>query len=78
MKNDLLSALKRKYNNCLKRNRNAEEYFKTHTVAECMKHLNLFNQVVQELSILITEIEAAMGKKMTHYEIINGFKLGGE
>ena len=73
-----LALLKQKYNYNLNRNRNAEEYFKTHTVAECEKYLKLFNEVTNELSILIVKIEATMGKKMTTYEKVNGFKLGGE
>lgn len=76
--NNVLLTLKQRYNKCLKRNRGAEEYFETHTVEECLKYLNLFNQVTNELSNLITQIEATMGKKMTTYEKLNGFKLGGE
>lgn len=78
MENDTLSILKQRYNRCLKRNRNAEEYFKAHTVEECLKYLPLFNQVAQEISNLIYQIEDTMGKKMTRYERVNGFKLGGE
>jgi hypothetical protein len=78
MKNDVLPTLKMRYNKCLNRNRNAEEYFRTHSVEECLKYLNLFNQVTQELSNLIELIEEAMGKKMTSYEKLNGFQLGGE
>lgn len=73
-----LALLKQKYNYNLNRNRNAEEYFTTHTVAECEKYLKLFNQVTQELSNLMFQIEAIIGKKMTEYEKINGFKAGGE
>ncbi|WP_236894776.1 hypothetical protein [Clostridium beijerinckii] len=73
-----LIELKKKYNAALDRNKNAEEYFKKHKVAECLKYLNLFNEVVIELSLLIVEIEALTGKNMTHYEKINGFKLGGD
>lgn len=73
-----LSLLKQKYNYNLNRNRNAEKYFKTHTVQECLKYLNLFNQITNELSNLIIHIEAVMGKKMTTYEKLNGFELGGE
>lgn len=76
--NNILPTLKQRYNKCLNRNRNAEEYFKTHTVEECLKYLNLFNQVTQELSSLIFQIEAIMRKKMTTYEKTNGFQLGGE
>lgn len=78
MKNDILPVLKMRYNKCIKRNKAAEEYFKTHTVEECLKYLNLFNQVTQDISNLIIQIEEIMGKKMTHYEKINGFKLGGD
>lgn len=73
-----LALLKQKYNYSLNRNRNAEEYFKNHTVAECEKYLKLFNNVTQEISNLIIQIEATMGKKMTTYEKLNGFKLGGD
>ena len=70
-----LMELKKKYNVALERNKKAEEYFKAHTVSECLKYLNLFNQVTQELSNLIIKIESVIGKSMTHYEKINGFKL---
>lgn len=85
MKNDVLLILKQRYNTCLIRNRNAEEYFKTHTVEECLNKsykngtpLDIFNQVVKELSNMIIQIETIMGKNMTTYEKLNGFKLGGE
>lgn len=80
--NDKLSALKYQYNNALERNKKAEEYFKNHTVEECINKqykngtaLDIFNQVVKELSGLTIEIEAVMGKYMTTYEKLNGFKL---
>lgn len=79
---DRLAALKRQYNNALERNKNAEEYFRTHTVEECLYKkfkngtaLDIFNQVTRELSRLIIQIEDAMGNKMTQYEKLNGFKL---
>lgn len=43
MKDDLLVILKCRYNKCLNRNRNVEEYFKIYKVEECLKYLNLFN-----------------------------------
>ncbi|WP_271814213.1 hypothetical protein [Clostridium beijerinckii] len=70
-----LIELKKKYNAALDRNKNAEEYFKNHTVEECLKYLDLFNEVVKELSSLIIQIEISMGKHMTEYEKLNGFKL---
>ena len=36
---------------------------------------DLFSEVAADLSKLIIEIEKNMGKKMTRYEILNGFKL---
>lgn len=86
MKNDILPVLKMRYNKCLKRNRAAEEYFKTHTVEECLgtfknKYgeeiviLDWFNKLVNELSLLIIQIEVAMEQHMTEYEKLNGFKL---
>ncbi|WP_252214457.1 hypothetical protein [Clostridium sp. VAP41] len=73
MEKQQLTFLKKKYNEKLERNKNAEKYFKEHTVSECLKQLNLFNQVVQELSNLKIEIEQLIGRKMTKNEILNGF-----
>ena len=81
-----LVELKKKYNECLKRNQKAEEYLMSHTIEECEKPLkivygksfdtfDLFSEVAADLSKLIIEIEKNMGKKMTRYEILNGFKL---
>lgn len=88
MKNDVLLTLRIRYNKCLERNRKAEYYLKTHTVKECLGSikkkngeeiiiLDVFNEVVRDLSNLIIEIEKVMGKNMTTYERLNGFKLGG-
>lgn len=82
-----LIDLKRKYNECLKRNQKAEEYLMSHTFEECdskkrdrktgkvFSAFTLFDEVTTDLSKLILEIEKNMGKKMTRYEILNGFKL---
>lgn len=72
---DKLSALKYQYNQALERNKKAEEYFKMHTVSECLKYLDLFNEVVKELSNLIIQIEVTINQHMTEYEKLNGFKL---
>lgn len=72
---DQLIELKKKYNEKLKRNKNAEQWFKEHSVEECMQQLNLFNQVVQELSSLMKEIESMTYRKMTQHEILNGFEV---
>ena len=86
MEKDLMS-LKKKYNECLERNKKAEEYLTKHTFEECdVKKENrntgkvysaftLFDEVNVDLSKLIIEIEKNMGKKMTRYEILNGLKL---
>lgn len=84
--NDVLAALKEKYNKCLDRNKNAEEYLKAHTVKQCEKEIeikgkgigknafDLFNEVVIDLSNLRFKIEQIIYRDMTHEEIINGFK----
>jgi hypothetical protein len=66
---DKIAALKRQYNNTLERNKKAEEYFQTHTIEECLNKkfkngtaLDIFNQVVIDLSNLIIKIEDIMGK----------------
>lgn len=89
MEKDLMS-LRKKYNECLERNKKAEKYLMSHTCEECeakfkRKKINgedeeittfeLFSEVAVDLSKLIIEIEKNMGKKMTRYEILNGFKL---
>jgi hypothetical protein len=38
-----------------------------------MKYLKLFNEVTQQLSKLMIEIKAAIGREMTQDEILNGF-----
>lgn len=82
-----LIELKKKYNAALTRNKNAEEYLKTHTVEQCEKEIevkgvktgkttfDLFNEVVAELSLLAIEIESITGMNMTHYEKLNGFNI---
>lgn len=82
---DELIELKRKYNEGLKRNNAAEEYFKTHTVAECSKEFkvmqsimtsfDVFNDVVKNLSELMFKIEDITGEQMTDDEKFNGYKL---
>lgn len=68
-----LIDLQKEYNYWLKRNENAEKYFKEHTAAECEKHMELFNEITIKLSGLITKIELALGRKMTKNEVLNGF-----
>ena len=81
---DKLTLLKEKYNEKLKKANDAEEYFKSHSVEEyfkshsveeCMKHLKLFNLRTKEVSMAAIEIENFTGRKMTSYELINGFVL---
>lgn len=72
---ETLVELKQRYNEKLKRNNKAEQWFENHTVEECIKQLDLFNQVVQELSKLIKNIESMTYRKMTQQEILNGFEV---
>ena len=72
---DKLTLLKEKYNEKLKKANDAEEYFKSHSVEECIKHLKLFNLRTKEVSMAAIEIENFTGRKMTSYELINGFVL---
>lgn len=82
---DGLIKLKKKYNEGLVRNKNAEEYFKTHTIEECSKKFkvkntmmtafDVFNDVVKNLSELMFKIEDITGKELTEHEKFNGFKL---
>lgn len=74
MENEELLELKAKYNKSLARNKKAEVYFKTHTVKECLKYLDLFNEVTKELSGLCNRIEIIMGRLMNSEEKIIGFK----
>lgn len=69
-----LDALKEQYNKTIDRNKNAEKFFTTKPVEECMKYLNLFNQVTVKLSTLRNEIEPLLKRKMTKEEILEGFK----
>lgn len=69
-----LLALKQKYNKLLERNRNAEKYFSTHTVQECEKYMDLFNQVTKDISNTIKEFKIVYGLELTDQQIIEGFK----
>lgn len=69
-----LDDLKRDYNKKLHRNEKAEEWFSTHTVSECLKQIELFNEVTRDLSLLITKIEGCLGRKMTKIEKLKGFE----
>lgn len=69
-----LEALKADYNKKLDRNKNAEEWFRTHTVKECLAQLELFNIVTRDLSKLMIEIENKIGRNLTKEEKLNGFK----
>lgn len=72
---DQLVELKKKYNEKLERNRKAEKYFKEHTVEECIQQLNLFNEVVKELSELMHKIKSMSYRQITSDEILNGFEV---
>nr|DAH85483.1 MAG TPA: hypothetical protein [Caudoviricetes sp.] len=72
---DQLMELKKKYNKKLERNKNAEQWFKEHSIEECMQQLGLFNVVVKELSELMYKIEGMTYRKMTQQEILNGFEI---
>lgn len=71
---DQLEKLKKEYNKKLERNKKAEEYFKTHTVDQCIKYLDLFNAVTSELGELIKEYKQLTGKSMSKEKILNGFR----
>lgn len=70
---DNLEKFKKEYNKKLERRKNAEEYFKTHTVDQCIKYLDLFNTVTSELGELIKEYKQLTGKNMLKKQILNGF-----
>lgn len=69
-----LDDLKKQYNDLLIRNRKAESFFKTKSVRECIKYLDLFNEVTTKLSILRNELETLLKREMTKEEILEGFK----
>ena len=69
-----LILLKKEYNRMLKRNKNAEEFFKTKSVAECLRYLNLFNEITIELSRLAFSIEYITGDELDYDVKINGFE----
>lgn len=68
-----LPDLKKEYNYWIGRNKNAEIYFDTKPVNECIKNINLFNQITIKLSTLRDKLEELLKRKMTKQEILNGF-----
>lgn len=71
---DQLERLKKEYNHYIDRNKKAEEYFKNHTVAECMKYIPLFNEITKSLSRLKYQIEEIIERELTYEETFNGFR----
>lgn len=69
-----LEELKDKYNYLIERNKKAEKFFEENSVEECMKYLNLFNQITIDLSNLRNDLEKMLNRKMTKHEILNGFR----
>lgn len=68
-----LYSLKVKYNELLERNKKAEAFFKTKSISECMKYLELFNDVTRQLSGIIFFLEFLTGEELSHEQKINGF-----
>lgn len=66
--------VKREYNYWLGRYMKAEAFINSSTEEVIEKHLELFYQVVKELSKLIDVYFKLTGKEMTSYEKSNGFK----
>ena len=69
-----LEDLKDRYNYLIERNKNAEKFFEENSVEECMKYLNLFNQITIDLSNTRNSLEKILNRKMTKNEILNGFR----
>lgn len=68
-----LHQLKDQYNKLLIRNKKAEEFFRTRSVSECIKYLDLFNDVTRQLSGIIFFIEFLTGEELSQEQKINGF-----
>lgn len=60
---DKLTLLKEKYNEKLKKANDAEEYFKSHSVEECMKYLKLFNLRTKEVSMTALEMKISQAER---------------
>ena len=69
-----LKKLKLDYNYWLKRYENAEKFFKTATIEQVEKNLELFNEVVRRLSRLLSQYKVLTGKEMTPIEEFEGFR----
>ncbi|AVK48947.1 hypothetical protein AXY43_13440 [Clostridium sp. MF28] len=68
-----LYSLKVKYNELLERNKKAEVFFKANSISECIKYLDLFNDVTRQLSGIIFFIEFLSGEELSYEQKINGF-----
>lgn len=68
-----LEDLKKEYNYWLIRNNNAENFFNSKPIEECMKHMKLFNEITIKLSKLRNELEIELNRRMSEKEILNGF-----
>lgn len=68
-----LEDLKKEYNYWVSRNNNAEIFFNTKSVNECLRHISLFNEITIKLSTLRNKLEDELKRKMTKNEILKGF-----
>ena len=66
--------MKLDYNYWLKRYENAEKFFKTATIEQVEKNLELFNEVVRKLSGLLIKYKMLTGREMTPIEEFEGFR----
>lgn len=78
MKNNILPVLKMRYNRHIKKVMTIKEYFKDHTVGECIKYTKILNHNLQELSNIAMQIESVIDGKITDHERNYGFELRGE
>lgn len=68
-----LKTLKENYNKVLEREKNAEKFLDAATQEQFKKWFPEFNKIIKELSGMMKEFEKITGRKMTRYEVLNGF-----
>ena len=69
-----IARLKQDFNYCIGRYKKAEEYFRTHTVKECMKCMKGFNSLINDLSRLRNRLPILLNRELTNEELENGFE----
>ena len=68
-----IERLKQDFNYCIGRLKKADAYFSTHTIKECERFLNAYNDLIRDISIIKNKLEFYLGRELSSKEKEYGF-----